>query len=650
MGRCGCTEACACLITPGLGIDVDGTGDANNPYKISFDPTNGGVIGRGLTWSGQTLSTNLKPGGGLEFDPVTGAMLVTGGGDPGGGGIGATVKSLETLTVDVIGGSLGAGFMHKPPDLLSSYIYGQTVGLDFLQVPVRFLSDGTPVVSFYETLTNVEGLNDIASRPIADQHVQDQDLSRWRTGNLKPGAFMLPQKPTNVTDPIAGWFGYLEPGQYGLTTLADVLRAVGNKVVLLLNLTFPAVNGSGAFVHATPAWRTELFIRRTIDTITSFGATGSVIVTTDQLFIPPNSGTAPTDVLKRFSDNAMVVGPYMANQAMIDAYPPDDPTKWQPTWTWVFASWRAPRANLAKYVAAKLHTILFVVSRHYLRSAIVHNSAQVPGANGVGAKGVISADPEYYGGIASRGALVGWKYRKYHGDWQYGTVHHGLLPPGDDTLPNVKPSIRGWSYSTYDACWMGSQSIIESGSNTAWVLHGELSPFPDTNSFSLDFGPGFGMTSPEPYGWMALAFAVPTDHGFKDPPGAVAPGDPLYALDSGYVMLFDTNGFAFLWAFDKGVQTTIGGGKNVIGGDPAAGAVYWYRIGVNPNGIKVTQLTGNGQLGTVLWEVKTDLAKQFRGQYCYLGRLGKNITAWNGYTEPISHLPGGGFPPNGPVA
>lgn len=659
ISRCGCGDQCNCAIQGGAGIAVGGSGSANNPYTVAFNGS--GLAGNGLAWDAGSghLNARLAVGGGLSFDG-TGALQTTGGGGGGGGGTVATVAALEARTGDVLGGSLGAGFMIKPPDLLRSYEWGLQSGIDFINVPVRFLSNGSPVVTSNETMQ----LQD--AYPNRNDHVQDIDTHRWKVLNMRPGAFLAPATPS-TQDPKTGWFGYLEQGQGGCTLLSDVFREVGGKVVLMLQLQFPSVDGSGNFVHTTPAWRTELFLQRVLSLINAFGLAASVIVTTDQLTIPPPSGTTQTDVLARFSSAGIRVGPTLWTTAATTAHPAN--SSWPATWTWVYLNQTLPAATLQTYVTKGLKVLLGIVSRQYLRNTVVNNAAQSPGASpaatGVGALGVVSADPVYYGGYSTnpRIGTNGNAYQKQASTWNFSTVDHGLFPAGWESVALSAASVRGSHCVGYSHIVMGQGTVTDPASETGWVLHGWMCPLQTPTSWSLDFGVGVNQLTvggQSIYGWMSVAFCVPADHGFKDtdtnnPP---AVGNPTYANDSGYMWLIDTNGFCNLASYSAGVGSVIASAARPYGpfvpinggagADSVKGATQWFRIGVNANGIRVSTVSGpGGTLGTVIHEVKTAAAKANRGGYIYFGRNGGAVTGWDGFIDgPVTV--GSGAYPNGP--
>lgn len=642
-GKCGCGDHCDCLVEGGLGTDVPGTGDEDNPYIVNIDGSE--VSGPGIGWQDAKFTVRIVPGRGLEFDPA-GSLFVTDGSTPPDAGR-ATVAALEDRAQDVIGGSIGAGFLIKPADQLATFQYGLQQGIDFMHVPVRFLGDGSPVVRISETMAR--------SSDSPTRHVQDLDPHQWRVTNSQPAydihhrfgeTLWLNQPPPDA--PRTGWFGYLEPGQLGLTFLSDVFREVGGKIVLVLDLRFPARDSGGGFAHDTPSWRTDLFLTQVKKMILHFGLTNSVIVTSTETDVP-SAVTPPTRrVLEFFSDSGIRVGPYLESATAAAAHPPD--VTWPAAWTWVFLSRSIPRETLQLYIDKPLHSILFIVTRQYLRGSLVN----LP--DGVGAKGVISADPEYYAG-----ELFNHRYRSPLGGvggsvLASPTIKHGLLPSGDEALTRMSWAQRGAGRIGYAAMWLGPEIPKAARSVSSYVLQGYLGPHPTPTSCGYDLGTGFDQIPGT--GWMAFAFGVATDHGFADRQVGETPDPVNYPLDSGYVLLVQNDGVFYLIGYDYGGGTLLGSanpyGQPLWIGHPDnpdqnRGMPLYYRIGVNANGIKVSRITGIGatETGTVIIQSTTDLAKAHRGPYAYFGRYSQVAMRWDGYHE-VAPLPNGN-PPIGPA-
>jgi hypothetical protein len=668
---CGCGSG-GLTVRCSSGVSCAGLGTTTDPLVIQWDiplaevacgavmNCVGDHLNQGLVMTGGRLGVRLASGGGLDFD-IAGGLRVIGGGGGGGGGNPATVAALASLTKDVIGGAIGGGFMIKPPNMMQSYAYGMQAGLHFMQVPVRFLNDGSPVVYMQETMENT-------TPPFSFAHVQDQDSHRWKVFANKPGHHILPSGENFVDygDPKLGWFGYLEPGEPSLVFLADVLRQFGGKVVLLLDLRFPATDLAGNFVHATPPWRTAIFRERVRLMIQEMGLTSSVIVTSTMPFIPDNDPADPTkkfDLLKYYSDAGIAVGPFFETGTAAGAYPPGP--NWPSNWTWAFLSSSIPRGTLLSYVnqqvgspAKPLNVILFYVTRQYLRESLVNNSIQTPGATGIGAKGVLSADPEYYF------ARSRYWYRKADNTWAFSTVDHGLLPHEPDNLVSMNCLRRGHHLATYPSMWFGPDNYKPPDpiTSTGWSLQGWFGPSDPSlaNNRFYDLGFGFDQrtNTVADYGWMAMAFCVPTDHMFQNfGGGASQPPGVDYSLDNGYILLYDTNGYLFLWCVTLGVTEKMAtevipydSPPVVIGSsgwsDPRRGKPYYFRVGINANGLKVSRITapGAGSPGTVVYSVTDALAKRHRGGYVSFGRRG---SFWNGFIDNPK-MGSTGAPPNGP--
>jgi hypothetical protein len=530
-----------------------------------------------------------------------------------------------------------------------------------MHVPVRFLEDGTPVVWFYETFTNA-----IPQPPASiGNHVQDFDAHWWKQLATQSGA-QFENNGTNqiLTDsgaPWKGWFGYLENGERELWYLSEILRQFGGKIVLLLDLRYPAQNTDGSFGHSTPSWRPSIFRDRIRWLIQDLGLTSSVIITTTLPVTPAfPDGTPAFNVLDFFADAGMAVGPYFETAADAAKYPP---ASWNPKWKWAFLSTSIPSGTLRTYVAVQtgtpakpLNVVLFYVTRQYLRTSLVNSAAQTPGATGVGARGVISADPEYY---LSRSQ---YRYRKGTNDWWQGTVDYGLLPHEIETPASAWSQRRGYHQGTipptgnpppgYRGMWFGPLHYRPADpiSITGFTLQGWISPSPPNvaNDRFYDFGFTFGNLSSDVnarYGWMAVAFGVNTDHVFQHWAGSTPPAGVDYSLDNGYVLFLDTNGYLFLYLIEQGASTKMVAEQRPWGA-PVNDTAYYVRVGINATGIKVSKVaTPGGALGTEIFRATGATATRYRGGYFYAGR--RAIENWTGRIEDL-RLGFSGAPPNGP--
>jgi len=613
MPKCGCGDVCTCRVQGGLGITVPGTGNEDNPYIANIDGA--AVSGPGIGWSANKFTVRITPGGGLEFD-AAGNLKTTGGGGGGGVTYPATVAALEASTSEIIGGSLGAGFYAKPEGLLSSFRHGMSVGLDMMSVGVRFLRDGTPVVHLYENLDQ---------NGLPGDQVQNQDLNRWQSTLVSKAGWamfydqeLFGNPPSNGS--TLGWFGYYEPGQYGLTTLEEVLREFGGKVVLNLHLLFPLLNAQGEFVAPTPSWRTDLFLGRVRDMIERFALQNSVIVSAYALSIPSGVQPPRINVLDWFASAGIRVGAQLDTPGDLTTVPA---ANYPATWTWVFMSASLTKAQIQPYVNKPLHVIIYGVSRRYLRDTLV----RLP--NGAGAKGVLSADPEYYG------AKFGERHRDTVPRFVYQTVKPGYLPPnGGDNIAYVGSTARGSYRLGLNRIYLDRNipAPLNPDQQTKWVTFGSFIPNPAPTSFAIDFGIGMDGVQPTGgYRWVTFGFGMLTDHAFRDrwqPNGqpAFAPDPVNWPLDSGYAFLIDTNGFVFLQGWQQGSRTEMFPGAL----PPAVRAInqnvpVYFRIGVNQNGIRLSDSSYNAGTntytqGALIADIKTDLAKAYRGLYFFIGR------------------------------
>ena len=639
MPRCGCSGQCSCVINAKPGITVEGRGDQNNPYYLGIDGDQ--IAADGLGWNASTGTLSVRVGDGLGFDPSGAVYNTSQGGESGGGGgtAGATVSALARRENDVIGGSCGAGLYIKPGGTRNAYSYGVQQGLDFMHVPVRFLRDGQPVVFVQET---TQGTN--VNPP---ERVQDQDGHRWSVLASTPGVWPIKIMKDNEEDPDPGWvdddpqkgwFGYMEPNQYGLTFLGDVLSQVGGRVVLVLELRFP-YRVEGQPLPDTPPERTDSFLRQVQQLLRTYGIQSSVIVSSSEYQIPGQGGTS-VNVLDYFANEA-AVAPHFEDP---DNDPPKFPTvdKWPAKWKWVLASKDMPRKTLQSYVDSGRNTLLLGVSRQYLRESLVNKP------NGIGAKGVVSGDPVYYGGgTPSTHPLSGYRYRHPADSWNFNTVEHGVLPPGPETIDNADIDQRGTLTVGKRRLYLGpKQGPPTTGAECRWVTNGWMCPLPNTTNYTLDFWIGYDHNWGDKEGYLAIAFGLPTDHEFID---AKVGGTPGGTLDTGYVFYYHQNGKCCLFVTDQGTVTELSPtsapgvtcesiSEPPVGGGPERS---WcraqFRLNVGPGGIQAIHVAGAAE--TELFTVKSPAATAHRGGYIQLGRHAGPKPGWTGYFGQFAYTP-----------
>lgn len=287
--RSGCSTGV--FIVPGCGIKIEGNGEQDDPYIISIDPC--ALAGTGLKVEGDCK------------------LAVADGAPPGGdtGNPASVTKLAERARCqNIVGGHLG-GYLFKPQSTRASIKYAADRGYDLIHLPVRFLADGTPVITPDVMLGRQNG-------NVADQPVQNQNLGRW--GSLKNDAGAPP-------DPVGGWFGYNEPTEQGLVTLGEALDIIRNKTPTVLELMWPITPDQGG----KPAWtpgqepppeRVDGFLRGVRDTVNQHGAQENVIVTTQFPTVPGREPGQTRDVFAEL--NLPHTGPTLYDVPDADRNPP----------------------------------------------------------------------------------------------------------------------------------------------------------------------------------------------------------------------------------------------------------------------------------------------------------------------------------------
>ena len=629
--RCGSNaNQCACVVQGRRGVHVSGSGAPNDPYQLSFD--GGELVGNGLLWNNDTgrLAVRLADQT-LGFAP-SGGLFVTGKqGDSGAGTLGATAEALETRAAnqDVVGGLHGAGYMIKPQDTRGSVTYGVQRGHDLMHLPVRMLHDGTPVIASDATLDTVR-LGGWGGQ------VQEQDMQRWRTIPTEPGLWTETEAVPPPADPAKdhrsekGWFGFLEPNQMGLTSLADVFDLLGRSCVLLLELRFPTITTAGWADPAPPDSRVRGFLERTSTLIRRYGLTQSVVVTTATPKVPQTDTAELVDVLEPFKNANVRVGPVLTTPQQAEQYPPGN--TWPAGWSWAVLGAGLPMDTLQSYTSATgpIHCLLTPVSRQYQHPDLVAPS---------GAMGVLSPDPEYFAGaIDSHPTAGNYTYRRLVDTWLYGTVQHGLLPANeglDMAQANQRLQIRRvWNGGVP----VGGDVFIshETEIGPHFLLMGQNSPIPDATTYYMDLLMDVRSIGPIQDGptRAELAFAIT-----KDVALTTVENTPD---QSGYVLQYEVkkgagNGgvdkFMRVWTWDPDANNGQGASTPLIEMNLSAYGYDWKRVMmiVNPNGLTLRFL--NRDTGAIVQQESstTQLAKTHRGRYLYLGR---NSTEGSGATVP----------------
>jgi hypothetical protein len=665
------------------GVSVVGNGNPNNPYIASIDPH---LAGQGLSIVGGVMSTHLAPDGGLAFDSVGGLEVVGGGGSTPRGANGLAVSDLELRNVGgVIGGVFGLGYMIKPECYLRSYRMGADLGVDMMVVPVRMLSDATPVSYTDQNLDRLVDPNDPTAATWAATSLEGVNVHRaaqiWsEAGTWNPrqawqppfsidptGTTAVPaawsaqfatawqQAARNVRSPSYGWFGYNEENQYGLTTLGGVLREVGGKTPMLLDLRFPNMTGATFDEAITQWWRIQAWLSKIAALVNQFGLSQYVVVCTNLPVVPANAASdgpsAPFDVLQFFINAGLRACPKLVTAADIAAYPPD--STWNPEWTWAVLDATLGASTISSYVgAAAEHVMVYNCSRQNDINTLV---------NPTGARGTLSADPLYTAAVMTglptvHPLNVGFAYKVSSDGWANATVDHGSFPPimGPGF---VSAALRGHHETTRDVNYLDPTCNDSTRPNVgiSWnVLQGWLCPiFGVTPTLTFKFTVSFDTivagtvdtldTNARNSEWMTFCFGVPVDSDYSDwwTVSNKTPAPAGRPLDTGYTLHITQTGLVRLIYQAAGASTQLASGTPFTqisaGGQPKTLQVGW-----NANGIKVVDLTA-GAGNKVILSATGAQATANRGPYAYLGRYsakrrgGDNTTAWLGFFQNLSY-------------
>lgn len=663
MGKpCGCGSG-GITVRCGVGLTCSGVGSTADPLTISWtiplDTTACGAVmtcvgahlTNGLSLTNGQLGVRLSPGGGLEFD-ANGAIRATGS---SGGGTGwRTINDLVTRGNDVVIGALGAGYLFKPETLIRSYRMGQEFGLDAMHVPVRFTLEGWPIVHFDEFFGRIWGepWNSAAwsARELQSQSINQLVRFPALAGIDNPYLRNQPDGDTSPywdptawdlahfagDSPLWGFFGFNEPPQYGVTLLSDVLREVGNRTPLILDLRFPARAANGTFVRSTPAWRLKLFLLKTLALIRQFAVTSSVVVTTPDPKVQPTETTEPViNVLDGFSASGIPVGPFLDTAARAAAYPPDG--TWPTTWTWAFCNVDAlSKAQVALYrdkvvAGKKLNTIAFMVNRQYTWADRVRDQSLLGG---------ISGDPFYTvaaGGVGATHPLSNPSYRRNFSQWEFNTIDHGHFG-ATDAVTDVASAKRSFPEDDDDVTIFGPNTIKLTPTTTAYALQGWMSPFADPTIMSLDFTVYFDRmvaSGSQSGSWLAVAFLRDNDLPFADWHDAAT----NTVSRTGYALTMRQDRTILLQAWNTATNAIVTLGTNTVSAVWDGAARKRFIIGVNARGIRVRQVdVTTGATVKELMTVTTSLAVQYRGAYTHFGRYSSVPDEWFGFFRAVTAL------------
>lgn len=328
MSRCGCESGFE--VKPGCGIHTTGTGEPEeDPLVIDVDPA--ALAGDGLKPQGPSggegcqLSADLVPGGGISFDP-NGAMYCdecVPSVDPSRPSVPALVSS-RANDRNITGAYLG-GYLHKPQSTRAAVRTAVERGYDLLHLPVRFLHDGTPVITPDPMLGRQNGnTRDFGQ----DTPVQHQTPDRWRAlyndAGVSDPRTGNDGKPDDI-DPDAGWFGYLEQNEIGLLTLAEAVEIVDKRVPMVWELQWPITpdeQGKPAWTKGqeVPPQRVDAFVRHLQHLLRNGGNQNYMILTSQYPQVPGTDPAQPRDILSEIG--AAHTGPALYEAADADRNPP----------------------------------------------------------------------------------------------------------------------------------------------------------------------------------------------------------------------------------------------------------------------------------------------------------------------------------------
>lgn len=517
MARCGCAEnRCTCVFDQGPGIGIGGTGNPEQPARISvrLSPDPGNCLrfdGQGRLYGPCDESEEFDRCG-VSVDGLPEDHLVIGRG--------------------------GAGRLLAADHTMRSITRALDLSLPALHIRCRPLSDGTPV-AFPALSTrsqtgqfpqSMEGYWPDMPNGHADYLIPNLTASAYKTMPIYAGwrrDFHV-ERASSVQQGMRynennlggrwGFFGFGEAQSIGGLTLAEVLSQVGRRTVVLIEID-----------RSTPR-----FLDLVMGQIRAHCAQDAVIVSSQdagdlQPFIDePVGGT----MLWCNSEETAAANPpaQLASQGV----------------TWVQCDKSLSDATISGYTAAGLHVILATCTRHWEWERV----------DALGCRGVLSDDPQYMMGfddpsihrIASghsslrhHGVLPGqltWRTDlpdTYYPPWSRGEKLMGWGPDNTSTGPTeLMPPLsaadaRQWVASTapiQDRVMHGygllmprtTTSSIIGVNGVSDILAGWLCPIEEPESYAIEYQVSF-CTDPGSGGGgrnLGIFFGLQNDRAFPD--------------------------------------------------------------------------------------------------------------------------------------
>jgi hypothetical protein len=612
---CGCAGECGCTIVAVDGLAASGSGSTRDPLLIGLaNPMNangreaimdavGASLGTGLVYNdaGNTLSTRISNDAGNSISIGSDSGLFSSGGGGGGGATGITVDSLAAT--GVLGGAYGAGYAISPEGTLQSYEQAEDYFLRLVHVPVRYGAGSNLLACHFRTLSTYDPWT-IGSGETTDT----MDRAMWQMMDYFPSGRPASAGTAQETD---GYFGYEVPDQLSHgTTVSDVMRLLGGKSVLYLELKDSGTGGEPAPTAARDALLTQIrnhFLQKSVIVGTQFVGSNAA----DNVLTPVKNEGIDTAVHITTTTEAATYTPAWCLSAGI---------KWVMIGYSVGGSSAANITLVTPYVDAGLRVMLTGTHRQWhWEHAKQMGTPVLPATTPPGCNGVFSSDPPYTQG------RVNPYYRSNKHSWQWepvdigrhsyvGTIdrynhaiYRGLVRPGQPNRLWLRKDVVLPPEIDPSASFQRSAYLI---------LQGGLCPLVNPESYTINVGFRWAESITDKGRWISCFFAVPEDRSLVEWQLATSTtrGYQLQLTQAGGFVLQYYDGTpgappaGRTWTWLSG----FGGGGNL-----APNTTYNVKIVVTPTTITCSRSDGGGSF------VLNDgglAAGKYRGEYLYLGR------------------------------
>ncbi len=541
---CGCSGECGCTYIGVDGVRVTGTGTTRDPGRIGLsNPLTG------LGCDAVMSCVGARVAGGLRYDSTARTIAVRlsadsgnnlvfgsdnglyGAGGAGGGTSGATVASLPTF---VVGGSYGAGYAMHPEGNIDTYRVAADLDLiKLIHAPVRRTREYQLVCQHQR---NLGQYNFRWSGTNTDAVDLAQAEQMWYIPGGDPTA-MSGGVFGSTFEAKGGYFGHGWRDSYAVPLLTDVLRTIDKRQVLYLE-----VKDLGASVSETPVPLHTFSVLK--DMIRRWGAQKNVIVSAaGGGAMNTADRTSIEDGLELLRQDGVDVGLHFTSTGHMDQYPPA--TMVTKGYKWAAFPPGTLDTDLARintYKAAGINTLIYSVTRQW-----EYNKAK-----GAALKGLLSADPQYAGGVESL-----YRYIRRTATWGPMTPDHGRHSYVGD-IENSRDVYRGYVIRNEPGriCIDGTTKV-PGQTNPAhrpsayYILQGEQCPMPPStggdplapNNYDISVGFIWDSLISDRTRWMGVFFGVPEDRPLLD---------WTYANTNtkGYLLSLEQNGTARFLRYD----------------------------------------------------------------------------------------------------